>query len=367
MKIYILSTIGAVAIGLSGMAIAPTAAHAAITISEDGKLTLSGTVRARIETDVRENTGGAANQSRIRPRLRLRLGGAYQANENWSLGFRLASGSNSLNSPHQTLGLIGSADNSSFGLDRAYIKYKNGDLSLWAGKNSMNLWTQTEVFWDGDIQPEGVGVTYKFDPATFNAGYFQITSPAWGTTNNDVYLATAQAVVVGAVGDAKLKGGVSYAGLINTGAQATGWVNSEAGYTVSLQAKMGAFQLGGEFFQGSHSTENTGFTAQGRYKIGGGLGLRVYYYDIEAYALPADGLFSQDNFPSANANAVNFQGWRFQVDYKVAKYVSMDLRVYTLKAKTIPAPTAAGIFAGSGNIMSRPRWTRIQWNTNVNF
>jgi hypothetical protein len=367
MRKIILSTIGAIVIGLSGLSIAPSTAQAGIAVGSDGKLKLFGTVRFRLESDVRQNTGGKANQDRLRPRLRLRFGGAYQANENWSMGFRLATNSSSLNSPHHTFGLLAAGDNANFGLDRAFIKYKRGDLSVWAGKNGMNLWTQTEVFWDEDTQPEGVAATYKFDPITINAGYFALSSPSWGPAGNDVYMGTAQAVAAGSLGGAKLKAGIAYAGLTNVGA-APGFVNSDSGYTIGLQAKTGGFRLGGEYFQGSASTENAGYTLQARYKPGWGIGLRVYYYDVEAYALPADGFFTQDNFPSGNANAVNFQGWRFQVDYKVAKNVSMDFRLYTMKAKTTnPVPTAGTIFGAKGNIMKRPRWTRVQWNTNVKF
>jgi hypothetical protein len=357
----------------------PETSQAGVAVGDDGKLVLSGYVRFRTEYDDRSNTPPNADQDRLRVRLRARFGGVYTVDENWSGGFRLATSSHSNNSTHQTFGLLSAGDNANFGIDRAYIKYQRDGFSIWGGKNGINFWEQTEVFWDGDIQPEGLAATYKYDPVTVNLGYFWVTNGNWqgqpGATD-DLKLATYQIVgsheldVAGGIKLTAAIGGATLFDDVET-PPAADQFNSDSGWTVGLQAKGGDWLLGGEYFGGDATTEDAGFTIQGRYKapVGNGIDLRVYYYDIEANALVADGLFTQDNFPSANANATNFQGWRFQAGYKIVDHVSADVRWYTMEAKTtvpaVPSRPAGSLFAN--NVMSRADWDRWQLNVNVKF
>ncbi|MES0371171.1 MAG: putative porin [Mariprofundaceae bacterium] len=370
MNKILLSTMGAIAIAFGGMAMAPSAAQAGVAVGDDGKLKIGGTVRFRTEYDKRENSA-APSQTRDRLRLRLRLNGTYQADENWSLGFRLRTQSDNRHSPHKTFGLAGSSGSTAFGLDRAYIKYKNDSgLTVWGGKNGVNFWEQTEVFWDADYQPEGVAVTYKNSGFTLNAGYFQLSEGNWqggAGAVSDVNLFTYQGVYSTKLSGLKYTVGIG-------GAQATNAVLgdfvSDGAFTAGLQVKGSNWRLGGEFFQGDgNGSENTGYTIQARYKfssIGNGLGLRLYYYDIGAHSTPLDGAVTQDNFPSGNTAPVNFTGYRVQLDYKIASNVSADLRYYYLQAKTTPAP-ALGASALVGDSISRAGWSRTQLNLNVKF
>lgn len=372
MNKILLSTMGAVAIAFGGMTMAPSTAQAGVAVDDDGKFKIGGTVRFRYEYDGRNNAT-PPNETRDRMRLRLRLNGTYQATENWSMGFRLRTQADNRHSPHKTLGLgTGGADksgNTDFGVDRAYIKYKNDSFSIWAGKNGINFWEQTEVFWDGDYQPEGVALTYKNSGFTLNGAYFKLTEGNWqggAGAVDDIDLFTYQGVFSTKVNGLKITAGVG--GATSAGTVAGDFV-SDGGYTAGLQVKGSNWRLGGEFFRGTGGTDNTGYTIQGRYKIAGignGLGLRAYYYNIGAHSTPLDGAVTQDNFPSGSTAPVNFTGYRIQLDYKIAKNVSVDLRYYYLQAKTTPAP-ALGASALVGDSIGRDGWSRIQLNTNVKF
>ena len=102
-------------------------AFAGVTVGDN--LTLFGDLRYRAEYDTRESK----DRTRDRQRLRARFGAKYKVDDNWSMGFRFRTGdpANNGNSPHQTLG---GGDPVSAGFDRAYIKYKAGPFSAWAGK-----------------------------------------------------------------------------------------------------------------------------------------------------------------------------------------------------------------------------------------
>ncbi len=84
----------------------------------------------------------------------------------------------------------------------------------------------------------------------------------------------------------------------------------------------------------SGDDRDQGYVGQVRAKMGQ-YGVRYYYYNIEENSVPSiQGLpLSQDNFPSASVAPVGFEGHRIQFDYKVAKGVSADFRIYLLKYK----------------------------------
>lgn len=131
-------------------------AWAEVPLGAEGRLKLHSDLRLRTESDWdSRQSDGSERADRDRLRLRLRLGLNYAQDEHLSFGGRLRTGSAAdQQSPHQTLG--DEAESKDLRLDRAYLR---GDWTpgwAWAGKNAFPFWTQNELFWDEDVNPEGV-------------------------------------------------------------------------------------------------------------------------------------------------------------------------------------------------------------------
>jgi len=109
------------------------------------------------------------DQSRRRTRLRARLGVAADLGENYSSGFRIATGEN--NSPvsqNQSFGAAGSGQGGNFSkyalwLDRAFIRYAYGDstdnkLSFTVGRMD-NPFFATTLLWADDLGFDGAALS----------------------------------------------------------------------------------------------------------------------------------------------------------------------------------------------------------------
>jgi hypothetical protein len=146
---------------LGWMLVVPAPATAGVAISD--KLSVFGDVRVRYEQDREDRTGTNIDRDRDRARMRARFGFKHKTTDKITMGMRFATAADSLQSPHQDMA-IAEGNKGSFGLDRAYIETKWGKGGfLWLGKHGISFWEQNEQFWDGDIQPEGVGAGYKFE------------------------------------------------------------------------------------------------------------------------------------------------------------------------------------------------------------
>jgi len=130
-----------------------------------------------------------ADQDRTRYRIRFRFGSEFNLGENFTSGFRVATGDN--NSPvttNQTLGAAGNAQGGNFSkyaiwLDRAFLRY-DGTVSdrtkftAWAGRFD-NPFFSTPLIWDEDLGFDGVALQIKhelfrgFTPF-FTAGVFAV-------------------------------------------------------------------------------------------------------------------------------------------------------------------------------------------------
>jgi len=385
-----------VAGGLMGAAMIPSPASAAVAVNDDGSLKLFGDARLRYEYDNRRKAA-LASEHRDRFRLRARLGVVYDADDIWSMGLRLRTESDALNSPHQTTGFFGSSGrNQDFGLDRVYVKVKlpvlGGKVSVWGGKNGMNLWQQDEVWWDTDIQPEGIAGTFKTNALpiagtlTVNGGGFILSEGNFESAtlgNHDGALATVQGVYQTKMFGPKLTVAVTYAKIINPEdlSVAINKASGKAGppttvlqssrYTgASVQIKGSNWRIGGDIIDSNSQTQDAAYVVQARYKPAflHGIGLRVYYYRVEGFSVLGDGIFTQDNFANPGSfGLTNFRGQRYQIDYKFNKHVSMDLRAYI--AKQLDAAT--GTLQSGGTVtdalMSRVKHDRYQVNLNVKF
>ena len=129
------------------------------------KMAVHSDFRARHETDWRDTV-----DNRNRERVRFRLGASYEVDPGVSVEARLVTGnSDDPNSIHQTLGNVN--DSFFFTLDRVNLKYSPEvapSLELRVGKFGRTFKTNPvfgELAWDGDVQPEGVALSYKVDEA----------------------------------------------------------------------------------------------------------------------------------------------------------------------------------------------------------
>ena len=138
---------------------------------------IGGDLRLRYQTETKES----ADHWRNRGRYRLRVGVESKPVQNLKVGFGIASGSsNDSRSTNQTFDDNFGKD--SLWIDYAYAEYSPlSDLKIVGGKFKMKdyLWTPTDLLWDGDINPEGASLNYKFSlvdniNAFFNAGVWII-------------------------------------------------------------------------------------------------------------------------------------------------------------------------------------------------
>lgn len=147
---------GAVApAALSGApAQAVAAAPAAIAPASKSRLAVSGDFRLRYES----NTGNADVPDWDRGVLRARLGATYAVTDEVTVGARLATGDpDDPNSSDVTLSNFD--DDLQVSLDQAYARYRVGDLNVWGGKFATPF-VRTDLVWDGDVNPQGLGATY---------------------------------------------------------------------------------------------------------------------------------------------------------------------------------------------------------------
>jgi len=115
---------------------------------------------------------------RNRNRIRARLGLNAKVNDEWNLGFRLATGEGDQEgdpvSTNQTLG--GSWGKKPFWLDLAYLDYHPlwaKGLDLQAGKIEVPFYrpNKNQLIWDHDLTPEGGAINKAKDPGSWQFDY----------------------------------------------------------------------------------------------------------------------------------------------------------------------------------------------------
>ncbi len=116
---------------------------------------LKGDFRFRFQWE-RENT----MVERVRERIRFRIGAVKHIDDIWELGFGLATGGDDPRSTNETLDKT--FETPDIRLDYAYAEWIAGNgLSMWFGKYKgikKALWLTSDLLWDSDIRPDGVGV-----------------------------------------------------------------------------------------------------------------------------------------------------------------------------------------------------------------
>jgi polyhydroxyalkanoate synthesis regulator phasin len=130
-------------------------------------MTLSGDFRVRYQTEDVDNDG---KPSRNRWRIRLRPGLDAKINDQWKVGFGLATGSDDPISTNQTL--ENEFQTPDIRLDYAYAQYSpTKDIRIIAGKLKNPLYTTKDLMWDGDARPDGLAATFNFK-ASDKMGFF---------------------------------------------------------------------------------------------------------------------------------------------------------------------------------------------------
>jgi len=356
-------------------------AHAGKTVwqnddNADNKLTLFGDLRFRYETD-RHSREGKPDRSRIRQRIRIRFGAKYTTGPNVEAGFRLATGSTSIQSPHQTLGMDDAEDNAKFGVDRGYVKYSAGGFWLWGGKNATPVFQQSYQWIDVDLSPEGIALGYKAGPLDLSLAQFVLHGGEWdnnyesGAGEEDEGM-----LLVGAHGELKPGGMILDLAAYNLSTSGTADAvplrGGNTDYTM-LAARLakGGMKCGVEYFTsgvdldkhvgaGNKGGDKNGLVVYVKGKINKTFGAGIYYHDIGYASMPEFGKYSQDDFPYS----ANFTGTRLQLDIDPGNGMKIDIRYYSQEVKNdaIAVWNSDVVQSGRGN-----KRTRIQANFNVGF
>ena len=156
------------------------AAPAGADIFSADKFSLYGDFRLRAETDWdSQDAAGVDREDRTRMRVRLRAGFRFDPTENIRVEARVRGGQEgSQQSPHITI--IDFDDNdtgdTSFNLDRWYVRGKSGEFEAWAGRNDLPIWKQDELLFDDDVTMAGIGLLWGTEAGpgklSLAGGYF---------------------------------------------------------------------------------------------------------------------------------------------------------------------------------------------------
>ncbi|WP_424244213.1 polyhydroxyalkanoate synthesis regulator phasin [Elusimicrobium posterum] len=178
------------------------------------KMSINGDVRVRTQAD---HTDG--DSTRIRERLRVRLGLETALTDSIKAGIGIATGStgngNDKN-PTSTNHTFQAFNKSPLYLDYAYLSYNPADyFTLSAGKvkGKTALWNPTDLVWDTDINPDGgaVNLSKKINKIELfaNAGFYVLNEQASSSSGMPaVYI--AQPGVSYKNGGFSVKGAVAY-------------------------------------------------------------------------------------------------------------------------------------------------------------
>ena len=118
--------------------------------------------------------------------MRARLGATYAATDALTIGARLVTGDS--DNPRSTdVTFSNFADDFEVSLDQAYAALSFGDAKAWGGK-FMLPFTRTDLVWDGDVNPQGVGAAYKLPLGNaalrFSGLYFLVDQSVAGSDSS---------------------------------------------------------------------------------------------------------------------------------------------------------------------------------------
>ncbi|KAF1685362.1 hypothetical protein B1992_12585 [Pseudoxanthomonas broegbernensis] len=119
------------------------------------RLKVTGDLRLRSQHDRSDSD----RPDRTSGQVRARLGATYAVNDRVTVGGRLVTGD--ADDPNSSdVQLSNWADDFELSLDLAYAQLDFGDLKVYGGKFPQPF-ARTDLVWDGDVNPQGLGATYK--------------------------------------------------------------------------------------------------------------------------------------------------------------------------------------------------------------
>lgn len=305
-----------------GGLLASQAALAGVPVDDTGKVSLYGDLRLRAEYDDRAFVSSATDdENRDRLRYRARLGLKWKASDDVTANIRLATGTSDVQSPHANMD--GAAHTGGdFGVDRAFATYTGvTDAKLVAGIAAPLYWQQTELFWDGDVNLQGLQGAYKLGPATVNASYGVIDEN--GITGEDSRVLSTQV----SVSQSGFTGAVGYAGYsVGKGGavDARAIFGAREFYQFAGQYKSGDFLLGADIQTSAGvEEEELAYVLQGRYNINANDSMRLYYWHVEANSVH----MTQDDSRASS----NFEGPELQFKHKYSSTASVRVRLFLME------------------------------------
>ncbi len=174
-----------------------------------------------------DRTDQDGRDSRLRHRIRGRLGAYGDVQDDISYGFRFVTGSSDPVSANQTL--ASGASSKQVNLDLVYLNYKpeGKPYSIFAGKYKNQFLSpgKTELIWDGDLTTEGISLNLDFKSLFIKAGYlwFEERSSA-----PDTVLQGVQIGIKKELGSVQLTVGLSYFDYLAIKGNETLFANDEA-------------------------------------------------------------------------------------------------------------------------------------------
>ncbi len=128
-----------------------------------------------------ETIEGDTVPKRQRDRIRLRAGLEAKATDNLLVVAQLATGGTDPRSSNQTLS--GQFDRESIGVDLAYVEWTVAmGMKLTGGKMKNPLVRPADLFWDNDLNPEGLSFAFERGPWFGSANYFYLTERSGSST-----------------------------------------------------------------------------------------------------------------------------------------------------------------------------------------
>lgn len=325
-------------------------------------LQIYGDFRIRAEADWdSQKSDGTYRDDRTRLRFKLRFGFVYRWSDQISFGARLRSGDpRDQQSPHSTLGKGFETPN--FKIDKAFLRGDHKYFWWWAGKNNFPFWKQNELFWDDDVNPDGIafGSNIKLSERVNlkpTASYFIVYSNGQ-KFNTDASFSALQLAFDFGFDRAGITVASGYYGLndipiLSDGPAVRGinyqFINS--GIKVALKTRLpitiGAdLMLNFEDYSNDSlivasglESEKTGFVASlslGKLQKKGDI-LFVYYYSyIQKYSVVD--YFAQDDWvrwsyaSTTGTRSSNFQGHEFRLAYAFGSGFNVVTRLYLVDA-----------------------------------
>lgn len=323
------------------------------------KLKWSGDLRYRYEYI---DDDGADSDARHRNRIRARLGLTAQVNDEWDLGFRIATGNGEVSgdpvSTNQTLDEAFSKK--PIWLDQAFLGYHPQwfkGFAVLGGKmeNPFYRVGKNELIWDSDLTPEGVALTYGLPLSeqtslTWAAGGFWVNEESsggdtslWGLQGYVKHQFDKPTYVLGGAGwydYGNIQGEESLANEWNDNATAFFGNTATAGNLFALDydlfelfaefgtevAKLPVAVFGNYVQNTAADDEDTGWLVGlqlNKAKDPGTWQFEYDYRDLERDAVV--GQFSASDFIGGGAGG---QGHRFAFTYMLAKNVAAGLTYF---------------------------------------